>query len=146
MIMRPSVYILSALAVLVVGIYFFCEQLPEKEGEIAMSPTFALNDEELRQLPKQALAGECSAASRLGDFYMTQMSNTDEAERWYRMADRCTKDPRIKEFLLRTIVLNGKSNSRIKDVIRLYRELEVIDSERAGRVKDYAEEYVGGRL
>jgi hypothetical protein len=131
-----------ALLGLCLVIYFLVHQHLEKPGIISMSPLTLLTSEELRDLPGEAMRGDCRASTRLGDFYMTQLADPDEAEKWYRLAEKCSKDPRVKEFLIRCIVLNDKTDSSLEDVRRLFHEIEVMDSVRATRMRESVDKYI----
>ncbi len=141
--MRFSIYGFIALAIICAAIYFISRKSSSESEVIAMPTATILSPDELSKFPKEALNGNCKAASRLGDFYMTQMAAPHEAEKWYRLADSCAKDSRVKEFLINCIVLNNKSSSGADDVIRLFQEIEIMDPDRAKRMRESVEEYVG---
>ena len=108
-----------------------------EESPIIVMPTYTmLNDDELAKLPSQAMKGDCGASIRLGDFYMTQLADTDEAEKWYRMGASCSKDPRVKEFLIRCIISNKKRESSVGDVAHLFHEIKSMDPFRAERMRE----------
>lgn len=133
---------LSAMGVFCAATYFIFRGDFEESPIIVMSTLTMLNDDELQKLPGQAMSGNCGASIRLGDYYMTQMSNTDEAEKWYRMADSCSKDPRVKEFLITCIIDNNEKDSSVADVTRLFYEIDVIDPVRAERMRESVDAFL----
>jgi len=141
--MRFPIYSLVAVAAVCVAIYFLSRKHSSESGVIAMPTATMLSPEELNRLPKEALNGNCKAAGQLGDFYMTQMATPREAEKWYRLANSCSNDSRVKDFLINCIILNNKNSSGAGDVIRLFREIEIMDEDRAKRMRESVEEYVG---
>lgn len=124
-------------AVLVAIIVWILSRPVGEPIAIANSGGFGLTDKELRELPKSALNGDCEAATRLGIFYFAVMGSPEAAERWLRLSDSCSRDPRIKEFLLNVIVDNEPSRQNVEDVRRLLRELDIIDPPRAQRMRRY---------
>jgi hypothetical protein len=110
---------------------------------VAMSSALALTDRELQQLTREAKNGSCQAATRLGIFYFSQMADLVEAEKWLRIADPCSTDPRMKEFLLACIMLEKPTARNIDDVKRIMRELDQLDPPRSIRLRPEAEKYVG---
>lgn len=70
-----------AVGVFCAAPYFICREYFE-ESPIILMPTYTmLNDDELGKLPGQAMRGDCGASIRLGDYYMTQLADRNEAEK-----------------------------------------------------------------
>lgn len=63
-------------------------------------------------------------------------------KKWYRMADSCSKDPRVKEFLISCIIDQNKTDSSVGEVTRLFHEIEVMDPVRAERMRESVGNYL----
>jgi hypothetical protein len=134
--MRNLFFRLVAVGVFCLITYFMLGKKLEESPIIAMPTAILLNDDELAKLPEQAVRGNCDASIRLGDFYMTQLDTRDQAEKWYRMADSCAKDPRVKEFLIACIIDNKQSDASVREVTRIFHEIEMMDPVRAERMRE----------
>jgi hypothetical protein len=117
--MAKLVFRLMAIGVICSATLFIFRKHFEESPVIVMPTYTMLNDDELARLPTQAMKGDCGASIRLGDFYMTQLADTEEAEKWYRMAASCSKDARVKEFLIWCIISNKKA-SRVHGTLRTF--------------------------
>lgn len=102
----------------------------------------ALTEGELQTLPELALKGNCEAATRLGTFYFALLGDPDKAEQWLRLSDRCSKDARAKEFLIRCISFNAPSTRNIADIRRILDELDLIDPVRSQRLRPSLTNYL----
>jgi hypothetical protein len=124
-------------AILVAAIVWVLGKTSTEPGPIANSSEFALTDLELQSLPSAAKEGNCEAATRLGIFYFAVLGKPEEAEQWLRLSDSCSRDPRVKEFLLNCISYKEPSRENVEDVQRILRELDVIDPPRSQRMRLY---------
>jgi hypothetical protein len=135
--------LIALLAVLMIGLtVWLLRKVPPEAAPTANSVEFALTEDELRDLPSEALRGNCKAATRLGIFYFAVMGDPGKAEQWLRLSAACSADPMVKEFLVRCISLDSPTREKIDEVKNLLRELDAIDPVRSQRLRPSLEKYV----
>lgn len=144
---------LSVLAAVAVGVIFFrgvatADGQTQAESAVALSMQYALDEKSVADLTRVASHGDCKAAERLGLFYHTVRAHGDDedkysavARKWYEVANRCMADPRLKEFLISMIMHDGYTKAAADEVKDLFKEIEVMDPERATRMRDRINEF-----
>jgi hypothetical protein len=137
-----SMLAMAILGVAVLWVFASRDSKVRAEPAIGLSMTYALDEKSVADLTRAVSRGDCKAAERLGLFYHTVRAHGDDeqkysavARHWYEVANRCMRDPRLKEFLIAMIMQEGYTNDAATEVNGLFKEIEVMDPERAERMR-----------